>query len=353
MKHNDKIVVCYNSPVSVYSLYSGKEDQQSSVVEDLSESGFSKELDVIVSSLKEKFNRVEILPIDRNVTKTFTRLIAMSPDAVFNFVESVEGIASFEAYNAGMYELLQIPYTGNGPQTLGNCLNKSFAKQILKSYEVNTPKHLVYNNTTPLSCKNFPLQFPVITKLLKEDASIGISENSVACCFDELIKQIDFLSSHFNQEIIIEEYIDGREFNVAVLGNKILPISEIIFDGLPYEFPKIVTYEGKWVAESVYYKFTKPNCPAELSSRLKSVIEKTAITAFNALECRDYARVDIRLDKFNIPYVIEVNPNPDISTDSGFNRAANAAGLSYSQLLYTIASFALERGINDSKNKAV
>lgn len=354
MKIDAKIVVCFNSPVSVYSLYTGKESNETNaVVEDLSENSFAQEIDIIVSSLKNYFSEVEVLPIDRNINSTFNKLNVLSPDIIFNFVESVEGISSFESYNAGVYELMDIPYTGNRPQTLANCLNKAFTKHILKAFDIKTPSYIICKDDTELSNQNFNLNFPVITKLLKEDASIGISENSVVYNFEELKKQTNFLFKHFNQEIIIEEFIEGREFNAAVLGDKVLPISEIKFDGLPEGLPKIVTYEGKWVADTVYYKNTVPSCPAIITELQKKILEETALNAFNALECRDYARVDIRLTEDNIPYVIEVNPNPDISTDSGFSRAASAAGLSYPELLFTIASFALKRGDHDSQNKAV
>jgi D-alanine-D-alanine ligase len=140
---------------------------------------------------------------------------------------------------------------------------------------------------------------------------------------------------------------------VAILGGRALPISEINFTGLPEDFPNIVTYDGKWTEGSVYYNFTKPVCPAPLPERIKKKIQMTAIASYDALNCRDYARVDIRLSTDGVPYVIEVNPNPDISSDSGFARAATADGISYDDLLYTIANFALIRKRrNDSQAKA-
>jgi D-alanine-D-alanine ligase len=169
---------------------------------------------------------------------------------------------------------------------------------------------------------------------------------------DSLNNHIQFLKSTYRQDILVEEYIDGRELNIAVLGDRTLPVSEIKFDGLPKGLPKIVTYDGKWIADSVYYENTKPSCPAMLDPDLKIEIEKTALLAFKAMECRDYARVDIRLNKKNVPFVIEVNPNPDISMDSGFARAAAAADINYSNLLFTIAGFALARKNYDTKIKA-
>ena len=168
----------------------------------------------------------------------------------------------------------------------------------------------------------------------------------------QLNNHLEFLFKMYKQEVIAEGYIEGRELNVAILGNKVLPISEIKFDGLPENLPKIVTYDGKWIAESVYYENTKPQCPAVIDSSTKGIIEELALKAFKSMNCRDYARVDIRLSKENVPYVIEINPNPDISMDSGFARAAAASGISYPGLLNTIAGFALSRKSYDTKIKA-
>ncbi len=138
-----------------------------------------------------------------------------------------------------------------------------------------------------------------------------------------------------------------------MLGDKPLPISEIDFTGLPEGLPKIVTYDGKWIEGSTYYNFTKPVCPANIDSEIKKKVEELAIKAYKALGCRDYARVDVRVSNDGTPYVIEINPNPDVSSDSGFARAAAASGKSYSELLFTITNFALQRKYNDTKNKAV
>jgi D-alanine-D-alanine ligase len=250
--------------------------------------------------------------------------------------------------------MLGFDFTGNLPASLGNCLNKAKAKTILRSFGINTPASVIIklDESEKFDSGNFKLNFPVILKLLNEDASIGISELSVVKDFESLNNHFQFLHSTYKQDVLVEEYIDGRELNIAVLGDKTLPVSEIKFDGLPKGLPKIVTYDGKWIEDSVYYENTKPSCPAKLDPELRSSIEKTALRAFNAMECRDYARVDIRLNKKNIPFVIEVNPNPDISMDSGFARAAAAADISYSNLLFTIAGFALARKNYDTKIKA-
>ncbi len=352
MKNNAKILICYNSPVSIFKFYNGKPSKKGTLLNDLSESGFSKEIDSIKKNLQQRFTDVKSLAVDRNIETVINLIDEFSPDVIFNFVESIEGIAQYEYCMAGLFELLGYQFTGNYPATLGNCLNKARTKNILNSYSINTPKYITIKPDEKLFTSKFNLRFPVILKLLNEDASIGISELSVVKDFYSLRKQLRFLKQTYRQEVIIEEYIEGRELNVAVLGNEVLPISEIEFKGLPDGLPKIVTYDGKWIAESIYYENTKPKCPAKINKSVQKKIEKIALLAFEAMNCRDYARIDIRIDGNNTPYVIEVNPNPDISTDSGFARAAAAAGLKHSELLFKIANFALHRKKNDTKNKA-
>jgi len=295
---------------------------------------------------------VKAFAVDGNVERLINVINSYSPDIIFNFVESVEGISTYEYCVAGLYQILEYNFTGNEPQCLGNCLNKERAKNILRANGINTPASLSLSYPSKISRGEFKLNYPVILKLLKEDASIGISEFSVVHNFKSLTKQLTFLQRTYKQDILIEEYIDGRELNIAILGNTVLPISEIEFKTLPEGLPKIVTYDGKWMEDSVYYENTKPVCPAILDEKIKMSAEKTALFAFEAMGCRDYARVDIRLNSKGVPFVIEVNPNPDISTDSGFARAASADGRSYTDLLYCIANFALNRKRNDSQNKA-
>ncbi len=352
MKDDSKILICYNSPVSVFANYNGRPEEKNSVVNDLSETSFSREINSIKKNLQEYFAEVRTLAVDRNVERTISKINNYAPDVIVNFIESIEGISTYEYCMAGLFELMKTEFTGCSALCLGNCLNKWRAKNILRANQINTPKAYVIENLNSLNEKSFRLKFPVILKLLTEDASIGISEYSVVKSFDELLSHSKFLFETYKQKIIAEEYIEGRELNVAILGQRVLPISEILFDGLPDGLPKIVTYEGKWIAESIYYENTKPKCPAELSAQTKKRVEAIALKAFNALGCRDYARVDIRLDKNGIPFVIEVNPNPDISSDSGFARAASAAGLSHSELLFEITKLALSRRTNDTQIKA-
>ena len=349
MNLEQKVLICYNEPTRYYDNYVGKNVSDIKDNVDLSEREFLKQINMIKKSLSKKYMSVETLPVNSDIKTAMKKILHYSPDLIFNFVESVEGNSNLESYVAGLFDLMEIPYTGNGPISLGNCLVKSRTKQILQSHGVRTPKHMIAHVNQFPEKNNFLLKFPVILKLAREDASIGISELSVVNNFEALKERLEYLFNSFNQEVLIEEYIDGRELNVAILGDQILPISEIRFDGLPEEFPKIVTYEAKWSPESVYFKNTVPRCPAPLEDSLRQKIEKMALEAFDALECRDYARVDIRLNQRNVPYVIEVNPNPDISPDTGFVRSAAAAGIGYDELLFKISTFALKRITYDTQ----
>jgi D-alanine-D-alanine ligase len=348
-----KILLCYNAPVSVFSVYNGKRTDEETKGKDLSEKSFVKELNIIRRSLLKYFKEVNSLAVDRNINQTINTINSYSPDIIYNFVESVEGISSYEWCMTGLFQLLSYEFTGCTPITLGNCLNKERTKSILKARNILTPDNITFKPNSKFTTRDITLNYPIIIKLNTEDASIGISEFSVVNNYKELRKHFRFLSETYDQDIILEEYIEGRELNVAILGDKVLPISEIKFTGLPRGLPNIVTYDSKWIEGSTYYCNTKPVVPARLNEKTKKRIEKVAWAAFEALNCRDYARVDIRLNKTGVPFVIEVNPNPDISSDSGFARAAAADGISHEELLYTIANFALNRKKkNDPQAKA-
>lgn len=348
MKTDAHVLICYNAPVALYEHYSGKDNRACAGADDMSESGFQEELDFFCAAINEGFTKVTTYPVTLDISSTIAFIREMKPDVIFNLVESVEGISSYEAYMAGLYELLQVRYTGNTPPVLLNCLNKNLTKSILTGFGIKTPSYQVFHSPKDLSEKSFLLRFPVITKLLREDASIGISENSVVHSLPDLQKQVQYLFGLYRQEVLVEEYIEGREFNIALLNGEPLPVSEISFAGLPDGLPKIVTYEGKWIPESDYYRHTVPQCPADIDPVLASQLQELAVKAYQALNCRDYARVDIRVSEQGIPYVIEVNPNPDITDNSGFSRAMRAYGSTIQEAYRKIVSFALQRGSFDS-----
>lgn len=349
MNFEQKILICYNEPTRYYSNYLGKETSDEKENVDLSEREFMQQIHNIQKVLGKKYSNVETLAVNSDIKSAIKKIVNYSPDAILNFVESVEGNSNLESYVAGVYELLDLPYTGNHANCLGNCLNKLRTKQILMSSGIRTPKYFIAPVNFYPAKDELKLKYPVILKLAREDASIGISEFSVIKNYESLLSRLEYLFSTYSQEVLIEEYIEGRELNVAILGDQTLPISEIRFDGLPEELPKIITYEAKWSPDSVYYHNTVPKCPAELDISVKEKIEKMALAAFDALDCRDYVRVDFRLNNRNVPYVIEVNPNPDISPDAGFVRSASKAGIGYEELLFRLTKMALKRTQYDTQ----
>lgn len=199
-----KILVCYNAPVSVFSLYNGRPEDKDQGIKDLSEEGFAKEMDYIIGSLKENFTEVQSLAVDRRVQIVIDQISTFNPDAIVNFVESVEGIAHYEYCIAALFELLGYHYTGNIPSSLGNCLDKERAKNILRSFGINTPGSLTLEPHRKFSEKDIDLNYPLIMKLLDEDASIGISEYSVVNNYKELKKHYKFLSDTYNKIFLLK-----------------------------------------------------------------------------------------------------------------------------------------------------
>lgn len=346
-KDNPKILIAFNQPVGgIYESYDGR-IHNTMVKEsiDLSEVGVLEEFEEIRASLNNLgFNTANI-----NILNDVEYLIGVikneKPDVIFNLVESVEGDTLKEMFIAGIFELMNVSYTGCDAYSLGLCLNKHKAKMFLKAAGVNIPNWRLYQDPSNVISGNH-LKFPVIVKPSREDASVGISEESIVYDEHNLKTRVEFMYENFKQPILVEEYIDGREINSGILGDRekiALPLSEIDFSTLPNDLPKIVTYDGKWMTESVYYQATIPVCPAPIDDALANRIKQLSLSVSELFGCRDYCRVDLRLDKNNIPYVLEVNPNPDISKDAGFPRAAKSYGLSYEELLVTIINFAHAR----------
>ncbi len=266
------------------------------------------------------------------------------PDVIFNFIELYKENSRLEMNMVGVLELLGVPYTGASPISLANCQNKVLAKRILNTHGIKTPNFiLVKENADPLIHK---LKFPLIVKPAFEDASVGIENDSIVENEKQLLERINYVHKSFQQPSLVEEYIDGRELNVAIFGNDnpiALPISEIDFSQMPAHLFDIVSYQAKWDPNHEAYHKTIPSCPANLPIEVEMQAKRIAIESFKAMECRDYCRVDMRLTKNSELYVLEVNPNPDLTEGAGFMRSAEAAGYTFDQILEKIIFFALER----------
>lgn len=266
---------------------------------------------------------------------------------VFNLCESIRNKTYLEPYIISVFEHLGFRYTGSDRRTLASCLNKARAKEILQAHGLSTAAFQIF---TPWTIQRHPqgtfsLAFPLIVKPVSEDASIGITLNSVVQDDRALRRQVRYIWETYRQPALVEEFIEGREFNVTILGNespRVLPLSEINFRHISDPFARIVSFRAKWVPTSQEYLKTPPTCPPRVSEAIQARIEDVARRAYQAMGLRDYGRVDIRL-KNGTPYVLEVNPNADLSPDAGIARAARVAGMSYADLADEIVRLAARR----------
>ncbi len=315
---------------------------------DASEFGVLEEIQVIADAIIQDEHEVLIFSVDDDIHRLISFLDAENPDLVFNLCEAVLGKASLEMAIAGIYELYDVPYTGSQAIALGIALNKGLAKAIFKANDIPTPAYVIVDEQEFIP-EDLNLSYPVIVKPVREDASIGIDNNSICADEEALENRVAFIHKEFFQPALIEEYIDGREINVAILANaegkfETLPISEITFDTMPEGNPRIVSYEAKWVEESPLYQTTIPKCPAELDVITAERAKELALKAAAVVGLNDYGRIDMRLrESDNALFVLEANPNPDISRDAGFMRAASVKGFSHSQTINAIVGCAMRR----------
>lgn len=357
-----KISIIFNDPLqySKGKIYDdGLTDiERISEPVDMSEYGVIEEMKSVRRAFEFTDHQVKTVPVAIDIFKLVDELKSDRPDLIFNLCESLDGDPTQEMNIASLFELLKIPYTGSRALTLGLALNKGRVKEILSYYNITTAPHYVCKNANAFNTNGYSKlkdKFPLIVKPSREDASIGIENKSVVYNDQDLKTRIEFILDEFKQPALVEQFIDGREINVSVVGNAIngeddvivFPISEIDFTGLPVDYQKIVSYNSKWMYKTAEFAGTKAICPAVgISEKLETFIKDTAKKVYLILGASDYARVDFRI-KDNIPYVLELNPNPDISSnvseDTGFTRSGKAYGWSYETLIRNIIKFAGER----------
>lgn len=347
MKEKIKVAVVYNEPHPDFYVKSGENNLKNAdfipyfEVEDLTP---MEEYEILAEKLTKVGYKAYSVNIIDDIDILFNDIKKNKPDVIFNFVEIFKEDSRLEMNIVGLLELLKIPYTGAPPMALANCQSKVLAKRLLNAIGIPTPRFLVFKKY--LSRYKHDLRFPLMVKPAFEDASVGIENESIVKNNKELKSRIEYILKYFAQPALVEEFIMGRELNVAVLGDKkprVLPISEIDFTEMPDHLHNIVSYQAKWEPAHEAYHKTIPICPAELPKRIEEKAKKIALRAFKHMGCRDYARVDMRLSEDKKLYVLEVNPNPDLTEGAGFMRSAEAAGYSYSRALKRIVELALKR----------
>lgn len=337
-----RIAVVYNQPAC---------SRYSSAGEEAAVTGVLEAVAAVCSALQELGYAVIRLPLALPIEEAEEQLRRLDTDLVFNLFEGFCGYPETEADIADTLSAYGIPYTGSPGKALRLALDKVKTSTILRLNGVTTPDAQLMNDG---NIADFRLRYPCIVKPPAEDASHGVSEKSIVCDAASLKEQVAFVNKTYGSQALVEEFIDGREFNITIMGDTggiALPISEIEYS-LPEGKPHILTFDAKWKPDSLYCKGTKVVCPAEIDSEEHRQITETAIDAFDLLGCRGYARMDMRMDGGGRLYVIEVNPNPDISPGSGAARQAGAAGLTYIQFINRIVKLALEKEKSENKYTA-
>ncbi len=277
------------------------------------------------------------------------RLKQAQPDLVFNMAEGLTGPGR-EAQVPMVLEMLGIPYTGSDPATLALCLDKGWTKAVLAHEGVPVPNHVTVYPDAPLPDLS-SLSLPVIVKPAWEGSSKGIRDNQLVHERKVLLNTVEGVLDDFNQPVLVEQFLTGREFTVAALGNTgewwVLPPVEIVFKDFPAGSNPIYSWEAKWVWDRPEAPLSVFQCPAKLTPVELAQLEGIVIQTLEVLRVRDWARVDVRMDQKGKPHIIEINPLPGVlpnpEDNSCFPKAARATGLSYTDLILSVVDAALDR----------
>jgi len=286
--------------------------------------------------------------VDASVEPVVRELSSDRPDLVINLAESFAGKSALESSVAGLLNLLDLRYTGSSPAGLLVAGDKTLSKKVLLFHGIKTPQFAtVYRGMVDWAGD---VEFPLIVKPPQEDASLGITDKSVVRDVKELLEKIAQLQSEYQQPALAEQFVEGREFYVGVLGNanaRALPIIELDFSKFPADRPRIASWAAKWGDEGdekgAEFEGTESVFPEDLPDELRERMQKVAVDAFHALRLRDYARVDMRVSEAGEIFVIEVNPNCYLETNSEFARAAARDGIAYDALIAQIVELATAR----------
>jgi D-alanine-D-alanine ligase len=298
----------------------------------------------VAKALRRGGHEVSILGVHGDVRRLVGGLARRKPDLVFNLLESFNKNPRADVAVAGLLELLGLRYTGGAPGELYLGQDKGLAKKVFAFEQILFPDFAVFSATAGLETGG-KLRMPLFVKPLRNDASLGIDGHCLVRDASSLMKQVMAIQQKWHDSALAEEYIEGREFYVGILGNQepvAFPPVECDFSGLPDSAPHVMGAKAKWAKRSAEYKGTK-SVLADLHAELAARLKKVSLDAYRALRVRDYGRVDLRLAPTGEIYVIEVNPNCYLEQSSEFAMAAAAAGIEYRDLINKIAELAVER----------
>lgn len=305
-------------------------------------------LDQLEHALRESDHETRRLVVDDKVEPLVSALTKDKPDLVFNIAESFGGKSALESNVAALLNLLQLRYTGSSPAGLILAGDKTLTKKVLSFHSILTARFAtVFRGNVDWAGD---IEFPLILKPPQEDASLGITQKSIVHDVKELLETISSLQTEFQSPVLAEEFIDGREFYVGVLGNSNVqpfPLIELDFSKFPKGLPKIASWSAKWgedgEGKGAEFAGTESIFPTDVPEELEARIQKVAVDAFQALRLRDYARVDLRVTSAEKIYVIEVNPNCYLEEKSEFATAAKKSGIEYPALINRIVELASAR----------
>jgi len=327
-----RVAIVYNQP---------QRSRHDAIGEEKAILGVLEAVEAVHRSLLELSFDVTLVPLVPPLDQAERELRSLDTDLVFNLFEGFSDYPDTEPAVPEILSKMGIPFTGCPGSALRLALDKAKAKLILAAAGIKTPDFQLLN---PETIGTFRLDYPCIVKPCCDDASNGISAESVVHDFPALARQVSRICGFYSSAAIVERLITGREFNATVMGNSelvALPVSEIVYS-LPPGMPQVITFDAKWKPDSPYFKGTTPICPARIEAEEQRQITETITTVYRLLGCRGYARVDMRLDEEGKLNVIEVNPNPDISPGAGAARQAEAAGMTYTQFVESIVQLALD-----------
>ena len=299
-----------------------------------------------ISGLRDLGHEVQPLGLYDDLAPLRQAIQDFEPHIVFNLLDEFRGEAMLDQNVVSYLELVQVPYTGCNPRGLMLARDKALSKQILHYHRIRVPRFAVVPAGRRLKRKPARLDYPLIVKSQIEEASFGIAEASIVYNDEKLAERVEFMHAKVGTALILEQYIDGRELYVGVMGNKrlqVLPVWELEIRRLRADAPKIATRRVKWNLKYQKRRGVKIGPARNLSPELEQLLVKTTKRIYRLLQLSGYARIDFRLDAEQRPYFLEANPNADIAYGDEFAEAAEAAGIAYEPLLNRLLNIGLRK----------